>query len=224
LPGERKTLTVEAAATDLGGEAPLLAVDGWNVTVNPAPASNSRGISVVPNIEAQIPRPTAAMPANAAGAILGINCGGSQIGFFRFGAPPPAFAQDRDYQGGKTASMPDTGKAIDTQVPNAAPAAVYQSERWGRCTYTIPVTKGRPCTVRLHFAEAKLEPGQRKFNVDINGRRVLNDYDIAAEAGKDKAVVKDFPSISPDTNGNIVVAFTRGTAGEPKICGIQILR
>jgi hypothetical protein len=225
LPGERKTLTVEAAAGDLGGEeAPLLAVDGWNVTVNPTLASGSKAVSVVPNTEAQVPPMSAAVSVNASGEILGINCGGSQIGFFRFGAAPPAFAQDRDYQGGKTDSMPDTGKAIDTQTPNAAPAAVYQSERWGKSTYTIPVRKGPPCTVRLHFAEAKLEPGQRKFNVDINGRRVLNDYDIAAEAGKDKAVVKDFPSVSPDANGNIVIAFTRGTADEPKICGIQILR
>jgi len=120
--------------------------------------------------------------------------------------------------------VPDAGKAIDTQVPNAAPAAVYQSERWGKCTYTIPVRQGQPCTVRLHFAEVKLEPGQRKFNVEINGRRVLADYDIAAEAGKGKAVVKDFPAISPDGSGNIVIAFTRGSADEPKICGIQLLR
>jgi hypothetical protein len=223
LPGDRKMLTVEAAASDLGGEAPLLAVDGWNVTVNSTAASGSRAVPVVPNIEAQAGA-TAAMPANAAGEVLGINCGGSQIGFFRFGAPPPAFAQDRDYQGGNTASTLNTGRAIDTQVPNAALAAVYQSERWGRCTYTIPVKPGPPCTVRLHFAEIKLEPGQRKFNVDINGRRVLTDYDIAAEAGKDKAVVKDFPAISPDANGNIVIAFTRGSADEPKICGIQIFR
>ena len=223
LPGDRKMLTVEAAASDLGGEAPLLAVDGWNVTVNPTAASGSRAVPVVPNIEAQAGA-TAAMPANAAGEILGINCGGSQIGFFGFGAPPPAFAQDRDYRGGNTASTPNTGRAIDTQVPNAAPAAVYQSERWGRCTYTIPVKPGPPCTVRLHFAEVKLEPGQRKFNVDINGRRVLTDYDIAAEAGKDKAVVKDFPAVSPDASGNIVIAFTRGSADEPKICGIQVLR
>jgi len=223
LPGERKTLTVEAAASDLEGDTPLLAVDGWNVTVNPTPASGSRAVQVAPNLEAQVSAP-AVMPANASGELLGINCGGSQIGFFRFGAPPPAFAQDHDYQGGKTGSMPDTGKAIDTQVPNAAPAAVYQSERWGKCTYTIPVKQGPPCTVRLHFAEVKLEPGQRKFNVDINGRRVLADYDIAAESGKDKAVVKDFPAISPDANGNIVIAFTRGSADEPKICGIQILR
>jgi hypothetical protein len=224
LPGERKTLTVEAAADDLGGEAPLLAVDGWNVTVNPTPASGSRGVSVVPNTEAQVPPTTAAVPANASGEILGINCGGSQIGFFRFGSPPPAFSQDCDYQGGKTDSIGDTNKAIDTQVPNAAPAAVYQGERWGKCTYTIAVRKGAPCTVRLHFAELKFEPGQRKFNVDINGRRVLTDYDIAAEGGKDKAVVKDFPAISPDASGNIVIAFTRGSAGEPKICGIQLLR
>jgi uncharacterized membrane protein (Fun14 family) len=60
--------------------------------------------------------------------------------------------------------------------------------------------------------------------VDINGHRVLADYDIAAEAGKDKAVVKDFQGISPDVGGNIVIAFTRGSAGEPKICGIQIIR
>jgi hypothetical protein len=223
LPGERKTLTVEAAASDLGGDAPLLALDGWNVTVNPTSASRSRAVQVVPNAEAQV-SPTAVMPANAAGEVLGINCGGSQIGFFRFGAPPPAFAQDYAYQGGKTDSVPDTGKAIDTQAPNAAPPGVYQCERWGKCTYTFSVKQGPPCTVRLHFAEFKFEPGQRKFNVDINGRRVLTDYDIAAEGGKDKAVVKDFPAISPDANGNIVIAFTRGSADEPKICGIQILR
>jgi hypothetical protein len=224
LPGERKTLTVEAAASELDGDRPLLAVDGWNVTVNPMPAAGGKSVAVVQNTEAQVPRPTAAMAANAAGDIPGINCGGSQIGFFRFGAPPPAFGSDRDYRAGNSASMPDAGKAIDTQVPNAAPAAVYQSERWGSCTYTIPVKKGPPCTVRLHFAEVKLEPGQRKFNVDINGRRVLTDYDIAAEGGKDKAVVKDIPGISLDASGNIVIAFTRGSAGEPKICGIQLLR
>ncbi len=224
LPGESKTLTVEAAAADLDGEAPLLAVDGWNVTVNPTPASGSQAVLVVPNAEAQVAAAAAAMPTTAAGEVLGINCGGSQIGFFRFGAPPPAFAQDRDFQGGKTDAVGEPAKAIDTQVPNAAPAAVYQCERWGKCTYTIAAPKGRPCTVRLHFAEVKFDPGQRKFNVDINGRRVLSDFDIAAESGKDKAVVKDFPGISPDANGNIVIAFTRGSADEPKICGIQVLR
>jgi len=60
--------------------------------------------------------------------------------------------------------------------------------------------------------------------VEISGQRVLTDFDIAAEAGKDKALVKDFPSVKADSQGNIVINFTRGPADEPKICGIQILR
>ncbi|HZT21622.1 MAG TPA: glycoside hydrolase family 2 TIM barrel-domain containing protein [Verrucomicrobiae bacterium] len=52
-PGETRTLTIEAAAADLRGEAPLLAVDGWNVTVNPTSASGN-AVQVVPNAEAQV--------------------------------------------------------------------------------------------------------------------------------------------------------------------------
>ncbi len=52
LPGETKSLTIEAAASDLDGEAPLLAVDGWNVTVNSSSASGSQ-VQVVPNTDAQ---------------------------------------------------------------------------------------------------------------------------------------------------------------------------
>lgn len=218
LPGDRKALAIEAAVADLGGEAPLLAVDGWNVTVEPAPAS-ARTVRVIPNAGAQVLRAGAAAVV-ASTDTVSINCGGGQLGFFRFGAAPEGFLGDRDFRGGSAAS---TKEAVDTQVPNAAPTAVYQSERWGRCTYTIPVKQGRSCTVRLHFAELKFSPGERKFNVDINGRRVLTDFDIAAEAGKGKALVKDFDSITADAGGNLVIALTKGAAEEPKICGIQII-
>jgi beta-mannosidase len=36
LPGESKTIQVEAAASDLHGEKPLVVLDGWNVSANPA--------------------------------------------------------------------------------------------------------------------------------------------------------------------------------------------
>ena len=68
----------------------------------------------------------------------------------------------------------------------------------------------------MHFAEIKYDAGQRKFNVEINGRLVPTDFDIAAEGGKNKAVVKDFPAIPPDSNGNIVIALSRGSADEPR--------
>jgi hypothetical protein len=223
LPNETKSLTVEAASADLDGDTPVLAVDGWNVTVNPSPASGAGVVQVIPNPDAPGNAPAAAQPASSDPlSVLSLNCGGGPIGFFRFGAPSLAiFARDWEFNGGTGAA---TTEAIDTNVPNAAPAEVYQSERWGRCTYTLPVPRGHAYTVRLHFAETKFDPGQRKFNIDLNGHRVLTDFDIATEAGKNKALVKDFPAISPEADGHITIALNRGSADEPKICGIQIIR
>ncbi len=219
LPGESKALTVEAAVVDLGGEEPLLAVDGWNVMVNPTPASG-KTVRVVPNAQAQVLAAAAASPGPGPDT-LSINCGGPRLGFFRFGAPAEGFIGDRGFSGGNTVS---TKEAVDTQTPNAAPVALYQTERRGQCTYTIPAKTGPAYAVRLHFAEVKLAPGGRKFNVAINGRPVLTDFDIAAEAGNGKALVKEFDSIAPDAQGNIVIQFTKGAADEPKICGIQVIR
>jgi hypothetical protein len=218
LPGETRTLTIEAASADLGEESPVIAVDGWNVTVNPvSPTGDS--VAVVPNTEAQS---RGAAPSAGPVEILNVNCGGHPLGFYHFGSSlHGTFARDYGFKGGQTSA---TTEAIDVRVPEAAPAAVYQSERWGACAYNLPVGKGPPCTVRLHFAELKFGPGERKFNVDINGKRVLTDFDIAAEAGKHRASVKEFPAIAPDGEGNIRVNLSRGAADEPKLCGLQVLR
>jgi hypothetical protein len=220
LPGESKTLVVEAANADLQGDAPLLAVDGWNVTVHGG-ARSQQGVRVVPNGYALSTAQTGATSINPP-QIVGINCSGGPLGFYRFGAPAAdVFERDRDFKGGNGGW---TTNLINIQVPNAAPAAVYQSERRGACSYTIAVNPSRPCTVRLHFAEWKFEAGGRKFNVDINGRVALSDFDIAAEGGKYKAVVKDFPAITPEVGGNIRIALTGGAADQPAICGIQIIQ
>jgi beta-mannosidase len=64
LPGETKTLTIEAASADLEGDAPVLAVDGWNVTVKPVPASGGKQVQVVLNTGAQFLGATS-NPANS---------------------------------------------------------------------------------------------------------------------------------------------------------------
>lgn len=219
LPGETKTLTVEAAQEDLGKNTPLLAVDGWNVTVRPV---TSGPVRIVPNADAlnlKTPAPPTAVSPSLG---ISINCGGGSSGPFRFGAPPTdGFGADRDFNGGLTTS---SDAAVDTHIPHAAPEFVYKSERYGACVYTVPVAKNKTYTVRLHFAENKFPPGGRKFNVDINGKRMLSDFDIAAEAGgMNKAVVKDFPNVAPNADGSIVITLSRGSADEPKLCGIQIL-
>jgi len=50
LPGESRTITIQADANAFNGEDALVVVDGWNVTVAPG-ASN--GVSIAPNVEAQ---------------------------------------------------------------------------------------------------------------------------------------------------------------------------
>ena len=217
-PGERKEIAIEAAKPDFDGQAPLLVVDGWNVTVKPVLASGKE-VAVQPNTPALEPMPVL-LPTNGWYGNIGINCGGGYLGYFHFGVPPSGFVGDCDFQGGDTFY---TSATIDASARDAAPASIYQTERWGDCTYTIPVAKGRAYAVRLHFAELRFGPGQRKFNVDINGKRVLTEFDIAAEAGKDKAVVKDFDGIEPDADGDIVITFGRGSADQAKICGIQVL-
>lgn len=222
LPGETRTLTIEAALAHSGND-PVLMVDGWNVLAKDA-AAQGDAIRVAANKEAHAVSASGAAPQPLEG--VRINCGGIVREDFRFGAAPAApapapgvFQSDNDFAGGDVSS---TRNKIDTSAPGAAPESVYQAERWGESTYTFNMQPGRDYTVRLHFAEAKFEPGQRKFNVEINGKRVIENLDIAAESGRNKALVKTFDKIAPDAGGRIVIAFKKGDTELPKICGIEI--
>ena len=143
----------------------------------------------------------------------GIDSGGGAAG---------PFAADADFTGGNTYS---TAAAIDTSgVTNPAPQAVYQTERYGNFTYTVPgLTPGASYTVRLHFAEIYWNSaGQRLFNVAINGAAVLSNFDIyAAAGGKDKAVVEQFTATA-DAQGRITIAYTT-VKDNAKSSGIEIL-
>jgi hypothetical protein len=213
LPGETRTITVQAASADLNGDLPLLAVDGWNVTVNPS-ASAGNVVGVVPDTAAQAVN---GAPPSASSATR-INCGGNQLGFYEFANNATNFVADTDYDTGATAG---TTAAINTSASNAAPEIVYQSERYGtNFTYTIPAAG--PNIVRLHFAEVKFGPGGRQFNVAINGLQVLTNFDIAATGGESNAVVENFVATA-NASSDIVIAFTVGAADQAKVCGIEIL-
>ncbi len=120
--------------------------------------------------------------------------------------------------------------AIDTSASNAAPAAVYQSERYGNhFTYTFPVPPGQRYLVRLHFAEIFDDgPGQRMENIYLNRRLVLTNLDIyAAAGGMNRALVEEFPGVTPDQRGNItirVAAAPDSPDQNAKISAIEILK
>lgn len=226
LPGESHSVTITVQTNYLNGQAPMLAVDGWNVTVIPSAASGDY-IVITNNLPAAANSGIITDPIS----VYRINCGGPSSDYFttvflQFGPPysDPGFAQDHYFNGGTTFS---TGNIVDTDVPNAAPEIVYQSERHGSGStfnYTFPMTAGPAnYTVRLHFVETALASvGARIFNVAINSQTVLTNFDIFAVGGSNTAVVETFTNVWPDSNTNIVISFIPGPVNNPKIDGIEI--
>jgi len=151
----------------------------------------------------------------AATTVYRIDCGSSS-------AVSP-FTADQFSSGGTVRTVTNTINV--SGVTNAAPAAVYQSERYGNVTYTLPSLVGSAkYTVRLHFAELfQTAKGKRVFNVAINGTTVLSKFDIFAAAGANfKAVVRDFTATATSA-GQIVVKTTTVT-DNATIEGIEIIR
>ncbi|HVE16177.1 MAG TPA: malectin domain-containing carbohydrate-binding protein [Chthoniobacterales bacterium] len=76
--------------------------------------------------------------------------------------------------------------------------------------------------VELFFAEPSFDkPGQRVFDLALNGQTVLKNLDIFAEAGgKAKALVKKFTVNSPD--GTLDLAIPAAAAGAPMIAALRV--
>ena len=103
-----------------------------------------------------------------------------------------SFIADTYFSGGSTFS--NTNATDTSQISGTVPPqAVFQTERYGEFTYTIPNrTAGSAQTVTLYFAESFwTAAGQRKFDVLINGSTVLSAFDIFAAAGLKKPVGLD---------------------------------
>jgi hypothetical protein len=151
---------------------------------------------------------------SVAGVRLSINAGGPASDPFR---------ADGFYSGGSTYS---TSGAIDTSLITCdpPPPAVFQTERYGEFTYTLPNrAPGTAQAVSLYFEESFWTTvGQRTFDVAINGKVVLSGFDILAEAGAaGRAIVRTF-SATADANGKVTIQFTKGGADNPKVCGITV--
>jgi beta-glucanase (GH16 family) len=156
--------------------------------------------------------------SNEAAASLGtfalaVNSGGSAAG---------QFIADAYVSGGSASTSALT---IDTSAVTApAPQAVYQSERNGNFTYNFTgLTAGQSYKVRLHFAEFYWTTvSQRIFNVFINGKNVLTNFDIIAVAGApEKANIQEFTTVPTSTN-TIFIQYTT-VKDNAKSSGIELL-
>lgn len=105
--------------------------------------------------------------------------------------------------------------------------ALYHTKRWGGSegdplTYALPVESGLH-RVRLHFVET-YEPnfavGQRLFHVDVEGNRVLRNYDIFATVGANTAAVEEFEVNVSD--GMLTIDLVRVGGQTPTIAAIEV--
>jgi hypothetical protein len=145
--------------------------------------------------------------------IIAINAGGAAVS---------PFAADEDFTGGAEAGT--TATISTTGVANPAPQAVYQSQRYGNFTYTIPgLTAGASYPVVLYFDEFYwTKTGQRVFNVSINGTQVLTNFDIIAASGAADTAIDETFQATANTSGQIVITFTAVT-DNAEVNGIAVL-
>jgi len=146
-----------------------------------------------------------------------LNCGGPATGLY---------AADANFTG--SANTLAVTNPIDTSMASApAPQIVYQSQRWGEFAYVLNnLFPGSNCTVRLHFAEIAdnvNNPGDRRFNVLVNGVQTLTDFDVMALTGQKYAAITRDIKMRADSTGTLLLQFSRGSAGDPMCNGIQAL-
>jgi hypothetical protein len=76
---------------------------------------------------------------------------------------------------------------------------IAEKPSWSYVPFEMRETAQRPpqpYTVRLHFAELKnVKAGTRVFDVMLQGKAVLRNFDVSNEAGLSRALIKEFTGI-----------------------------
>lgn len=105
---------------------------------------------------------------------------------------------------------------------------LFRSTRSGDCSYDIPL---RPGSYELHLyfvrtssvSQPEEADDRISFNVNINGKPILSDFDVASDAmGRNVADERVFRDISPGPDGKLHIWLST-KIGTPAISAIEIL-
>ncbi len=168
------------------------------------------GVQSVASTEAQ------ALTAALAGQPTRINAGGPDY----TSSTGATYRADAFFTGG---SVNSTAKTITgTNDP-----ALYQDERWGQFSYSIPVANG-VYDVRFHFAELFYPApcaGKRVFSMDILETPVspdLANIDICKAVGPNAAYDLTVSRVTV-TGGTLDIKSVYGSADDPEITAIDVI-
>jgi hypothetical protein len=114
--------------------------------------------------------------------------------------PPPAPARAPGPVGGATAAYPNN------PIADTADAPLYQTVRYNLSAYHLPAANG-PCRVTLKFCEPHYNAaGKRVFSVKLQGKPVIENLDIFAKVGQNRALDYTFANVAV-TNGWLDLEF-----------------
>jgi hypothetical protein len=118
---------------------------------------------------------------------------------------------DRYHSGGSAILEPQV------LIARAPDPTLFQTAREGEFSYNIPLKPGT-YELRLYFVETYYGPGthsgggetSRLFAINLNGKRLLSDFDIYSDAGgTDIADVRVFKDVSPAADGELHLSFVK---------------
>lgn len=134
---------------------------------------------------------------------------------------PPRSKDDDEDEGLTGSKLPGSKESVE--LPSSIPSTARATK--GKTTSIRPTHPPATYTIRLHFAEPEdLKPGQRVFGVALQGRSVLEKFDIISVAGgAQRGVVKEFKGVVIEKDLKITLTRTPGTLAGPLLCGVELI-
>ncbi|MBV1853103.1 malectin domain-containing carbohydrate-binding protein [Catellatospora tritici] len=187
---------------------------------------------VVGDLPTDVHFPNSTVPYTAGDVLYRVNAGGPQLAATDGRLPWAADTDDAPSPfhntGGTANTVTSNTITLDASVPAGTPPAVFDDLRYDgsaapEMTWSFPVATGTPVEVRLSFVARDWVyhlPGDRVFDVSIDGALVANDYDTVAQVGYRVAQTLTFPVTS---DGSIDISFAH-VAQDPGIEAIEIVR
>jgi Malectin domain len=109
-------------------------------------------------------------------------------------------------------------------------AGLFAKMRTGEFSYDVPVAPGE-YELHLYWAEPIFRlanesngggENERRFNVSINGKRVLSAFDVVCDSGTSPVDIRSFRGITPDRDGKVHVQFS-AAYGTPFVNGVELI-
>ena len=171
---------------------------------------------------------------NPSNVEIAINCGGPE---FRTKSGI-TYQKDRYFIGGEASDF-----GMNSEIKNTKDKDIYQTERWSPedLIYEIPIEKEGKYVLILKFSEVYFNSkGEKIFDFKIGSLTVLQDIDIYAKVGKNKAYDefiefelknnkvlvegKEARNGYDEKSKNIKLVFAKKEADNPKINALLIVR